>query len=412
MLQLKNDTFEIGGVAVQQICQQFGTPVYVYDAQIMKRQLETLQKSFKEIEQLRINYAVKALTNISVLKYMKSIGSCVDTVSIEEIDICLKAGFLPSEIGYTPSGVPLFEIEAAVSRGVRVHLDSIPLMRWFGEKYGNSVAVGLRINPHVLGGGNFKISTAHERSKFGISIEQIDEILETIETFNLHIEGLHQHTGSDIKEAETFVKSTERLLGIAKHFPKLTYIDLGGGFKVAYKKGEKGANMKALGKAVAEKFNDFCKEYGKTLELWFEPGKFLVSESGTLLSTVTMVKENPSLCFAHLDTGLNHLIRPMMYDAYHDIENTSNPNGVLQSYNVVGYICETDNFAENRPLPAIRVGDIMGIRNAGAYGFTMASQYNSRVRPAEVLVLGGKARLIRERETLADVLNRQILIDF
>jgi diaminopimelate decarboxylase len=411
MLQQKNDTFHIGNVPTSLLYKKFGSPTYVYDAQTIQQKYQTLVNGFANVASLRINYAVKALTNISVLKYLRSLGSCVDTVSLEEIQICLKAGFLPAQIGYTPSGVPFAEIEKAVQLGVQIHLDSIPLMQQFGKKYGNQIPVGLRINPHVLGGGNFKISTAHERSKFGISIEQIDEIVETIEKYKLHVDGLHQHTGSDIKEADTFVQSMQHILAIAFRFPNLRYVDLGGGFKVSYKKEEKEADIEKLGKTVASHFNEFCKKYGKPLELWFEPGKFLVSESGTLLTTATVVKDNPSLSFVHLDTGLNHLIRPMMYDAYHDIENISNPNGALKQYNIVGYICETDNFAEDRPLNEVRQGDKIAIRNAGAYGFMMASQYNSRVRPAEVLVLNETAHLIRKRETLKDILKNQIELD-
>lgn len=411
MMTFNGSQFQIQGISPLDLCSEFGTPLYVYDAQKIKSQLDLLRGSFAGVPALRINFAVKALTNISVLKYMQSIGSQADTVSMEEVEICLKAGFAPQDIGFTPSGVAKSEIERAVALGVKVHLDSLPLLAWFGDKYGASVPVGIRLNPHIMAGGNLKISTGHERSKFGISIEQLSDVLSIANQKNIVIEGLHQHTGSDIKEAKTFLEVADILFETAKKFKDLQYLDFGGGFKVAYRDGEKGADMPTLGAEISARFNEFCAEYGRPLALWFEPGKFLVSECGSFFSTVNVVKENPSVAFAHLDTGLNHLIRPMFYEAYHKIENISNPEGAKKQYNVVGYICETDNFAEDRELPEVREGDILGFRNAGAYCFTMASQYNSRVRPAEVLIANGRAYLVRERETLEDILNRQILVD-
>lgn len=401
----------IQGINAHELCERYDTPLYVYDAQIIENQYNILRGAFSSVPKLRINYAIKALTNLSVLKLMKRLGSCVDCVSIEEVKICLSVGFAPQQIGYTPSGVRWSEIEEAVALKVKIHLDSVPLMQRFGERYGATVPVGLRLNPHVLAGGNFKISTAHEKSKFGISILQLNDIQRVMNDTGLMIEGLHQHTGSEIKESETFLQVAEIMLDAAKKFPDLQYLDFGGGFKVPYKPKEKGTNMAHVGAAIGERFNRFCKEYGREIELVFEPGKFLVAQCGTLLVRVNTVKHAPSVSFAAVDSGLNHLIRPMMYDSYHEIENISNPNGEKKPYNIVGYICETDNFAEDRPMPEISEGDILAIRNAGAYGFTMASQYNSRVRPAEVMVYQGKDYLVRERETLEDILNRQIAID-
>ncbi len=402
----------IQGIDPHELCERYGTPLYVYDAQVIENQYKILRGAFASVPKLRINYAIKALTNVSVLKLMHKLGSCVDCVSIEEVRICLSVGFTPDQIGYTPSGVQWSEIEEAVALKVKIHLDSVPLMQRFGERFGASVPVGLRLNPHVLAGGNLKISTAHERSKFGISILQLDDIHAVREKTGLIIEGLHQHTGSEIKESETFLQVAEIMLDAAKKFPDLRYLDFGGGFKVPYKPNEKGTDMAHVGAAIGERFNRFCKEYGRELELVFEPGKFLVAECGTLFVRVNVVKQGPSVSFAAVDSGLNHLIRPMMYDAYHEIQNISNPNGEKSLYNVVGYICETDNFAEDRALPHIEEGHILAIRNAGAYGFMMASHYNSRILPAEVLIYQGKDYLVRKRETLEDVLRHQIAIDF
>jgi diaminopimelate decarboxylase len=402
----------IQGIDPHELCARYGTPLYVYDAQIIENQYKILRGAFSSVPKLRINYAIKALTNVSILKLMHRLGSCVDCVSIEEVKICLSVGFAPAQIGYTPSGVQWSEIEEAVALKVKIHLDSVPLMQRFGERFGASVPVGLRLNPHVLAGGNFKISTAHEKSKFGISILQLDDIHQVMRETGLIIEGLHQHTGSEIKESETFLQVAEIMLEAAKKFPDLRYLDFGGGFKVPYKPKEKGTNMTHVGAAIGERFNRFCQEYGRELELVFEPGKFLVAECGTLFVRVNVVKKSPSVSFAAVDSGLNHLIRPMMYDAYHEIDNISNPDGEKSPYNVVGYICETDNFAEDRLMPEISEGNILAIRNAGAYGFMMSSQYNSRVRPAEVMIYEGKDYLVRERETLEDILRNQIVADF
>ena len=403
--------YDIQGINPIDLCEQYGTPLYVYDAQIIENQYNILRGAFSDVPRLRINFAVKALTNLSVLRFMKRLGSCVDTVSIEEIKLCLRAGFAPQQIGFTPSGVSWAEIQESVSLGVKIHLDSISLLKQFGETYGATYPVGIRLNPLVMAGGNLKISTAHERSKFGISIQQLSVIQQVMSETGLVVDGLHQHTGSEIKESDTFLKVSELIFDAAHQFPDLQYIDLGGGFKVPYKPNEKGTNMPKVGAAVSERFNEFCKKYGRELELVWEPGKFLVAQCGTLLVNVTVIKQNPGISFVHVDSGLNHLLRPMMYDAYHEIVNVSNPLGDKKLCHVVGYICETDNLAEDREIPEITEGDILGIQNAGAYCFTMASNYNSRVRPPEVLVYNGKAHLVRERETFEDIVKGQIEVE-
>jgi diaminopimelate decarboxylase len=409
-LNFNGSAYDMQGINPIELCEQYGTPLYVYDAQIIENQYNLLRGVFSSVPNLRINYAVKALTNISVLQVLQRLGSCVDTVSLEEVQICLRAGFAPQQIGYTPSGVHLSEIEKAMALGVRVTLDSVPLMSQFGQKYGSSYPVGLRLNPHIMAGGNLKISTAHERSKFGISILQLGDCQKVMRETGLVVNGLHQHTGSEIKESETFLQVAEIIFEAAKQFPDLQFLDLGGGFKVPYKPNDKGTDMPKVGKAISARFNRFCTEYGRDIELVFEPGKFLVAQCGTFFVRVNVVKHNPSISFAGVDSGLNHLIRPMMYDAYHEIVNVSNPLGDKKLYNVVGNICETDNFAEDRLLPEVTEGAILALQNAGAYCFTMASHYNSRVLPAEVLIHAGKAYLVRERETLEDVLRNQIAI--
>lgn len=391
---------------------EFGTPLYFYDGNKIEEKVNKLKSAFSSVN-MKIKYACKANTNISVLALMRSLGVDIDVVSPQEMHLALKAGFKPEQITFTSSGVGFEEIEECVVKGVLVNIDNLSTLEKFGQKYGSSVSVFIRIRPNVKGGGNDKISTGHENSKFGIPIEQADKIFYLINKYQLNIVGLHQHTGSDIKDGKTFIEAANVIFQMAMKFDNLKYLDFGGGFKVAYKDGDIETDMEDLGKTLSTAFKDFCKVYKKDLELWFEPGKFLVSESGYLLASVNVVKENPNGTLLGLNTGLNHLIRPMMYDAYHSVENISKVAGSpKKEYNLVGYMCETDDIAKERILPETEEGDIIAIKNAGAYGFTMASNYNSRFRPAEVLYYAGKLNLVRERENLDDILKNQHLITF
>ncbi|UHG90375.1 diaminopimelate decarboxylase [Spirosoma oryzicola] len=406
-MQLKDRNYQIQGVDVLAIADQFGLPLYVYDANKIIEKISLLRSSFSGVN-LKIKYAAKALTNLSILKLMRQQGVEMDSVSVNEARMGLLAGFEPGQIMFTPSGVSFEEIREAVELGLQLNVDSLPLLEWVGKTYGSTVPVSIRINPHIAEGGNIKISTGHADSKFGISILQRPEIRALVEQYHLSVTGLHVHTGSDFKNANAFLRGAEILFDLASDYPDLTFIDFGSGFKVAYKEGDHVTDIADLGQKVSETFQRFCQQYGRELELWFEPGKFLVSECGHLLVRTNLVKENPSRTFAAVDSGLNHLIRPMMYDAYHDIKNVSNPLGAEKTYNVVGYICETDTFATDRPLPEVRPGDVLSFENAGAYGFSMASNYNARFRPAEVLVYDGTPYLIRQRETFDDLLRGQV----
>lgn len=400
----------IQGVDLVKLTKEFGTPVYVYDAEKIKSQYEYLKGSFPGVD-LKIKYAMKALNNISILKYIKQLGAGLDAVSIQEVKIGLKAGFEPKEIIYTPSSVGFEEIDEAIQLGLTINIDNISILEQFGHKYGGSQPVCLRLNPHIMAGGNHKISTGHIDSKFGISILQSRHLLRVIDTYKLHINGLHMHTGSDILDAEVFLKGAEILFDFAKNFETIEFLDFGSGFKVPYKEGDLKVDLEDLGGKISKAFTEFQAEYGRPVELWFEPGKFLVSEAGHLLVKTNVVKTTPATVFVGVDSGMNHLIRPMMYDAHHDIVNLSNVNGTKRIYTVVGYICETDTLGWDRQLTEVKAGDILAIKNAGAYGITMSSNYNSRFRPPEVLIINGQARLIRERETLDDLLARQIEID-
>ncbi|MDT0557280.1 diaminopimelate decarboxylase [Ichthyenterobacterium sp. W332] len=393
-----------------QIAEDFGSPVYVYNAETITNQYKRLTSAFNKVKQLRINYAVKALSNISILKLLRSLGSGLDTVSIQEVKLGLAAGFEPSQIIFTPNGVSLEEIEEASDLGVQINIDNLSILEQFGTKFPN-IPVCIRINPHVMAGGNTNISVGHIDSKFGISIHQIPHILRIVDNTAMTINGIHMHTGSDILDIDVFLYASEILFETAKNFSNLEFIDFGSGFKVPYKEGDIETNIEELGEKLTKRFNEFCKDYGKQLTLAFEPGKFLVSEAGFFLAKVNVVKQTTSTVFAQIDSGFNHLIRPMLYGSQHKISNISNPNGRERFYSVVGYICETDTFANNRRINEISEDDILAFGNAGAYCFTMASNYNSRFRPAEVLWHNNKAHLIRQRETFDDILRNQVEIN-
>ena len=386
-------------------------PVYVYDASKIQSQYRRLKNAFSGVAQLKINYACKALSNISILKLMQNMGSGLDTVSIQEVQLGLEAGFKPTNIIFTPNGVSLEEIETVTKMGVQINIDNLSILEQFGTKH-PKVPVCIRINPHVMAGGNSNISVGHIDSKFGISIHQIPHILRIVENTKMHINGIHMHTGSDILDIEVFLHASEILFNTALQFKDLSFIDFGSGFKVPYREGDIETNIEELGEKLSRRFRDFCETYGKTLELAFEPGKFLVSKSGYFLTKVNAVKQTTSTVFAQVDSGFNHLIRPMLYNSYHEIVNISNPKGRERFYTVVGYICETDTFGSNRKIAEISEGDIIAFKNAGAYCFSMASNYNSRFRPAEVLWHDGEAHLIRKQESFKDLLKNQILIDF
>jgi len=406
-MQLQNGQFLLSnGVNPLEIVEQHGCPLYVYDAAIIEHQYKRFTKSF-HVKSLKVNYACKALTNINVLKLMKQMGAGLDTVSIQEVQLGIKAGFKPEEIIFTPNCVSLEEIEMAMKVGVKINIDNISILEQFGHLYSNH-PVCIRINPHIMAGGNSKISVGHIDSKFGISFHQIHHIKKIVETLDMTIEGIHMHTGSDILDVGAFLRGAEVLLNVARDFPDLNYVDFGSGFKVSYYEGGASTNIEELGQQLSDRFNEFCEEYGRDLTLMFEPGKFMVSEAGYFFVKVNVIKQTISTMFAGVDSGLNHLIRPMFYDAHHDIVNVSSPMKKPRIYNVVGYICETDTFGVNRKISEIQEGDILAFRNAGAYCFTMASNYNSRFRPAEVMVHNGKAHLIRKRETMEDIMRNQV----
>jgi diaminopimelate decarboxylase len=391
-----------------EVAREFGTPVYVYHAERITRQYQKLTEAFRDCN-VRFFFASKALTNVNILKHIRGLGANVDCVSVNEVKLALKAGFRPEQVLFTPNCTDLQEYVEARELGVNINIDSLPMLAAFGDMYGGAYPINIRLNPHIMAGGNLKISTGHVNSKFGISIEQVEEIKSVVRAKGLQVRGIHLHTGSEIKDVEVFLKGLDIMFEMAAHFPDLKVIDLGGGFKVPYRPGDHETDMQALGAGVCEAFKAHEAKTGKAYEVWFEPGKYLVSQSGYFLVKTNVVKRTPAKVFAGVNSGFNHLIRPMFYEAYHHIRNLSNPDGPEQLYTVVGNICETDTFASDRSIAELREGDVLVFQNAGAYGFEMSSRFNSRTRPAEVLVQDGQARLIRRRETFEDLLAGQVI---
>ena len=392
------------------ISEKYKSSVYVYDGEKIKTQYNRLKKAFSSIKKLKINYACKALSNISILNFIRKLGSGLDTVSIQEVELGIKAGYNPKNIIYTPNGVSIEEIEKVSKMGVQINIDNLSILEQFGAKFPKT-PVCIRINPHIMAGGNSNISVGHIDSKFGVSVHQIPHVLRIVKNTSMRINGIHMHTGSDILDVDVFIHAAEILFNTALKFKNLEFIDFGSGFKVPYKIGDIETNIEELGEKLSKRFNDFCKNYGKDIELAFEPGKFLVSSAGYFLTKVNAIKQTTSTVFAQVDSGFNHLIRPMFYGAHHEIINISNPKGKNRFYTVVGYICETDTFGNNRRISEISEGDTLAFKNAGAYCFTMSSNYNSRYKPAEVLFYNNKDHLIRKKENMVDILNNQILID-
>jgi len=407
-MEIQNNQYVIDGMPVLDLIGKYGTPLYIYETSRMEAQYRKLLKAFRS-SNTRIYYACKALTNINILRFFRKLGAGLDAVSIQEVELSLLAGFDRKNILYTPNCVSLEEIDKAVELGVRINIDNISILEQFGHKYGRSVPVCIRINPHIMAGANHKISTGHIDSKFGISIYQMPHVERIIQTNNMVVEGLHMHTGSDILDVDIFLKGIEILLETAGNFKDLKYIDIGSGFKVPYRADDIFTDIESFGKSLSTRFNQFSREYGSDLTLIFEPGKFLVSEAGYFIARVNVLKQTLATMFAGLDTGMNHLIRPMFYDAYHQIMNISKPEGKTRIYTVVGYICETDTFGWNRKITEIAEGDYLAFLNAGAYCFAMASNYNSRFKPAEVLIHRKKDYLIRQRETLEDLTRNQVI---
>ena len=386
---------------------KFGNPLYVYDLSIIENQYKELKNGFQNIKNFKINFAAKSLSNISILKFMKKLGAGLDTVSIEEVKIGLICGFNNEDITFTPNGVSFNEIEEAYNLKVKINLDSLESIKDFSKKY-SSYPISIRVNPNILSGGNKNVSVGHDESKFGIPQDYLDEIAEMENKKNIIIEGIHIHTGSDIVELDNFQEAFKKIFLVAKKFKNVKILNFGGGLKIPYFEGDSKTNILNLSNSIKKLINDNSFVTENNLKIILEPGKFLVGESGYFLTKVNYVKKTPNKVFVQLNSGFNHFIRPIFYDSYHEIINITNPNDKEYEYDVVGYVCEQDNFALKRKISNVRKGDILCFKNAGAYCSSMSSNYNSRIKPAEACIWKNKLVKIKERENLNNILNGQI----
>ena len=389
-----------------EVSKKYGLPVYVYDKNKIISQYSKLRNAFINIDNLHINYAAKALSNINILNIMKDIGCGIDAVSIQEVELALYVGFKTDQIFYTPSGVELSEIKKAFKLGVQINIDNISALKKITENLSN-VKLGIRINPNVRAGGNSKISVGDSESKFGLNTSEIQEAKKIISENNISINGLHIHTGSDIEDINSFLKACDFVFEQAKGFNELEFLDFGSGFKVKYFENDSETDVIELGKRLGDKFLKFNSKRKNKVRMHIEPGKFLVSECGYFLTKVNYVNNRTNKNFIHVNSGLNHFVRPMFYGSKHAIENISSNSEEIKNYSVVGYICETDTFSENVKLKKTQEGDILCFKNAGAYCFSMSSNYNSRFKPPEVLVSNNEIKLIRKRENFKDLIRNQ-----
>src|SRR3989344_5671282 len=382
---------------------EYGSPLYIYDEQIIRNQTQALKQAFAEWKKKHFFYACKANTNIHLLRIIREEGLGLDCVSPFEAELGMVAGFQPEAMLFTVSSMSDADMDFAQQKNILINIDDLGRLEIFGKKYPGS-RVCIRLTPEVVGGHHAKVETGDKETKFGMLFSDIPQILQIAKQYQLKIVGLHEHTGSGLT-TQHVLESMGQMMGIAHHFPDLQFLDLGGGFPISYRETEQPFDVSGFAKEVIEKFKAFCKEYERELELWFEPGRYLVAEAGILLCTATTLKNRGAKTIVGVDTGFNHLIRPVLYESYHHITNLSNPNGKTKEYDIVGNVCETgDTFAKNRSIAEIRIGDILTFHDAGAYGFSMASHYNSRPLPVEVLLSNGKVKLIRKREALQDFL--------
>lgn len=402
-MQTIDNKLYLGEISAEKLIQDFGSPLYVYEEETILNRFHKLHDAIS-YPYKRILYAIKANSNLHIAKLLQKENCGIDAVSPGEIELALKAGFRAEDIIFTGNNMTDSEMDFAVSKGVLLNIGSLSRLEKFGQKYAGQ-DVCIRINPNVEAGMHEHVITAGPKSKFGINFDDIEKTKVILEKYKLNLIGVHSHIGSGILESEKFLLAMRVTLDIAKQFENLEFVDFGGGVGVPYKPGEKAMDLENFGEEVSGYFTEFCQKYGKNLTLIIEPGRFFVAESGFLLTKVNTIKKNDVRKFAGTDSGFNHLIRPAMYGSYHPMYNASNMEGEEEKIDICGNICESgDFFARDRILPKIKEGDILAIGHAGAYGFSMASNYNSRPLPAEVLVKNGEAKLIRKRQTIEDLI--------
>ena len=389
----------ISDESLLEFAKEYGTPLYVYDGDLVVERYRDLFK-FIPYDRLKIHYALKANYNPGLLTLLRDAGAGLDTVSPGEVVYALKLGFPRERIIYTANNMTDAEFEQVLAMDVVMNIGSLSRLRKIAKQH-PGMKLCLRFNPDVCDGDNEKTMTGGDLTKFGILLESVEEVKALVKEGNLRVIGLHEHTGSGLQHAESVYQSMDNLMAIAtpENFPDLEFLDFGGGFKVPYKPEERRVDYVAMGAEIARRFTAFTARYGRRLDMLFEPGKYMVAEAGHLLTEVNTIKHNRTRVIAGCDSGFPQLIRPVLYGAYHQIRNLSNPAGKPVVYDVCGNICETgDRFAEQRELPEIREYDILAIGNAGAYCYSMGGVYNLRPMPGEIVVSGGK--VVSERRKL------------
>ena len=389
------------------LAEKYGTPLYVYDGNLIKQRYKEF-RSFFPYPKLKVFYAMKANYNLAILKLLEKEGCNIDAVSPGDVYMAMKAGFSKERILFTANKITDAEMHEVKKLNVLFNIGSLSRLEKYGQAYPKT-EVCLRFNPDVVAGEHEYIRTGGEATKFGILLQDLEEARSIIKKYNLKVVGIHEHTGSGIPEKVKIMKGIKNILNIIKkdNFPDLQFVDFGGGFQIPYRLNEKRINFSVFGQEVVKLFKKTCQDYGKELEMWFEPGKYLVTESGNLLIKVNTLKTNRKKLIAGTDSGFPQLIRPMFYQAYHHITNLSNPEGNEKTYDVSGNICETgDCFAVDRLIPEIREGDILAIHNAGGYCYSMGGVYNLRPMPPEVLIIDGKDFLVRKGLTSKELVEQ------
>lgn len=406
------DTNFYGNNDVFDLISEYGSPLYIYNEQILRTRCKEM-KNLVTYPNFVPHYSIKANTNIHLLKIVREEGLHADVMSPGEIYLALQSGFTSDELFFIPNNASASDMEYAIRHNIMVSIDSLSQLRLYGTlNPGGKVAI--RFNSGVGAGHHEKVVTAGKKTKFGVNPSEIEEVKSILQEYNLQLAGINQHIGSLFMDYEPYIQSIDSILNIAKCFSDLEFIDLGGGFGIPYHKqeGEARLNLSLLGEKLDEILYDFTKEYGKQVQFQIEPGRYIVCESGVVLGQVTSLKENAGVHYLGTDIGFNVLQRPIMYDSHHDMEIYSHQSiEESQTFTVVGNICESgDILAKNRLLPHATEGDLIGVMDAGAYGFCMSSSYNQRPRCAEILITSlGEPKLIRRRETFEDLINTMLI---
>lgn len=394
----------------EKLLKEFGSPLYVYNEKILRQKCRDM-KNLVEYKNFIPNYSIKANSNLSLIKIVKEEGLRADAMSAGEIQLLLHAGFEPEELFFVPNNVSESELKYAVNNGVLVSVDSLSQLELLGKiNPGGKAAV--RFNPGVGAGHHEKVVTAGKKTKFGVNIDCVDQVKEIAGKYNMKICGVNQHIGSLFMEGDSYIEGVKSLLSVAEQFEDIDFVDMGGGFGIPYNKqeGQKPLDLASFKEKLTQVLEQWTDKYGKKILFKTEPGRYIVAESGVILGNVYTTKANYGNKYVGTDIGFNVLARPVMYDSHHDIEVYRNGKPLneaeTEEVTVVGNICESgDIIAKNRKLPVIKEGDILGIMDAGAYGFAMSSNYNMRLRPAEVLIKeDGEPTLIRRRDTFEDLI--------